>query len=197
MIKINEYQIPQSIEEMDWQTYRRIMALKEFDSLSVLSAIIGVPKDVLENESYANFPFLFSFEVVSNFLTTEKIKTLSTFDVSHKVADFDMWKVKAGQVAQAFDLANAKLEHLEAVESLVSIFHFGSINEKANLQSLPAYEVLSLHAFFLGKWKELHKLSQISGASMKPRLKKNRLTRSRLSVLAFGKVLTNWLKAMF
>lgn len=197
MIKINEIEIPQNITELSWAAYKRIVSLSEFDTLNVLAAVTGVEKSVLESTAYTDFPFFLAIETINDWLNSEKLKSLSGFDISHLVANFNLWEIKGGQIAQAFDLGSAKLSANEQVESLVSIFHFGNVSKKNELEKLEAWKVLSLHAFFLGNWEKLVKTSSQSHASTKALPKKSKLIQNPFSGLGFGERLTNWLKGIF
>lgn len=197
MIKINEIEIPQNIAELTWSSYKRIISLSEFDTLSILSAVTGIEKSVLESTAYTDFPFFLAIETINDWLNSENLKSLSSFDVSHLVANFNLWEIKGGQIAQAFDLGSAKLTHIEQVESLVSIFQLGNVSKKNELEKLEAWKVLSLHAFFLSNWKKLHKTSMQSHESTKVHQKKSKRTQNLFSGSVFGGRLTNWLKAMF
>lgn len=197
MIKINEIEIPQNITELSWAAYKRIVSLNEFDTLNVLAAVTGVEKSVLESTAYTDFPFFLAIETINDWLNSENLKSLSGFDISHLVSGFNLWEIKGGQIAQAFDLGSAKLSPNEQIESLVAIFQLGNVSKKKDLENTEAWKILSLHAFFLSNWEKLAKTSSQSHASTKALPKKSKRIQNLFKGSGFGGRLTNWLKGIF
>ena len=152
-IKTNNqtFDIPQSITELTWAQYKRLVESNAADVTEIIAAICGLSKETVQNWTASDVN-VFELVAAVAFILDGELSRLKEIPSQLFTSDFNIKARKFGEIILAIE----SLEKLQGdpVKSQEAIFGIFTGKTPSEIDDLPAYVVIFTSNFFLKKLQQ-------------------------------------------
>ena len=152
-IKTNNqtFEIPQSITELSWAQYKRLVESNATDTADIIAAICGITKQEVSNWNASEVNPIELIMAVS-FILQGELSRLKEIPSQLFTSDFNIKARKFGEIILAIET----LEKLQGdpIKSQEAIFGIFTGKTPSEIDDLPAYVVIFTSNFFLKKLQQ-------------------------------------------